>query len=1287
MELTASQLNVVQAERSNLLVSAAAGSGKTAVLTERIVQRILTGQLDVQHVLVVTFTEAAARHMREKIEEKLRSALLQERDPVYRQRIGQQLALLAGSAISTIHAFCLQVIYNFYHLAVDSSGQPLTEPGFTVQEQNESEALLRETLNDWLNEAYEAIDRGSFEDLFEPGSSVDVFYHLMDGFGNSRSDEPVRELMLSVYHYLRSLPDYPNLIRQHLDQLRAAANHFSESLYCQVIMDQLRLRLDRAMTVIPDLERRLAGTLQLLANKQRNEEAKAQFSAVLNALRTLYEKLPDGLKWDEVRAQINLMSELIVPANRAADSDEKRAFLEPFIESVSEAICFISGQCGTKKYSEHFLFDTRFTFNQSAAEIETEIQTMLPVIELFFQLVERLDERYTSRKRSAGVLDFSDFEHIALAILRQDEACQYYNTRFAEVYVDEYQDTSSIQETILQAVTRDNCLMVGDIKQSIYRFRHARPEIFQGKIEQFASGQGGRLLELNQNFRSVPGVLSAVNDVFAQLMSVGAGEIDYDEHHALVPYRKPLMNLEPAVQLLLVNRIAETDDEGQELTEQEQDDHVEDLSRDEREARVVVQAILQLHQDGRSWTEIAVLARTKSIIHTCREMAEAAGIPVASETGPSTFDLPVFQQLEALLQTLDNEHQDIPLAAFLRSGIAGVSLSLDQLAGIRLFGKEKNLDFFHEAVFAYQQKGPDATLRSQLSRCLNWLDTLRQREQILPLGELIEQIFTENGWINQVAAGPDGGHHVRVLRRFQTWTERYELNRRKGIFRLVQYLKNLRSLNQGDVPAESAAPAENAVRMMTIHGSKGLEFPIVLIPGLSRQLLGPDSKDCIVISEKMGIGFDFADPERRIRYPSRIKSAMMDELKASTQAEELRLLYVAMTRAMDRLFLIGSVNIEPEKESSRMLRLIEAARSYSSRSLPDHLVRSARSSLEWLILALARNPAVDLGFLGASAATGQTAPKPMGQSAVLGHYPDWSVTCVNHSDIRISEIWTVTADSSEQRSADQDRSEWLPPACTVDVLKKRILEPYRYDRAAQLPLKLTVSELKGRDMTDENDPDRSVAWQPATKPLRGIDQVLIRRQPEPDGQPLAGAELGTALHTVFRYLDFVAACSDPTAAEISRQVVQMVQTGLLSNDVLDDIQPFFKAMVLFVQSDLARSIVRAQLSIDGVMSQETPFTLMIPATEIYSEGAGVDAADQVLIQGMIDLWYRDENGITLIDFKSDDISGSPERIAAILKDRYSTQLSWYVRALEMAYNESVKRRVIWHIRSGLTVLV
>ncbi len=1488
---TPAQQAIIAAPVGNLLVSAAAGSGKTAVMTDRIVSRIVNQELEINQVLVMTFTEAAASQMREKIQRKLEAARTATTEARLRHYLTRQLRLLPGSSISTIHAFCLTVIRNFSHLAIGPDGSPLVEPGFAVDDGIEADLLCRQALDAELARRYEQIDLAADQ---LPAWTAD-FFRLVDSFGNSRSDEPLRELILRFFYFLRSMPDYLARIEDYWQDLTATAADFAASRQAGVLCKQAGLLLDRACAASPELLDLLDQGVPFVQQAKRNREIHAQMRAVLAVLSQIQAVLhaaasgpgsqpevPEGKAcvWDTIRELARSISDLKMPQGRKTDAPAKQLFLEIFRREVAEAVYCLTGKLGAAKYQAEFIFDTHYWFARPAAAIAADIGAMLPAIRQLFDLVLDLDPHYQALKREQGLIDFSDFEHLALHILRQPEAGVYYRQRFREIYIDEYQDTSSIQESLLQAIGQDNIFMVGDVKQSIYRFRHARPQIFMAKCALFSDPDRGKLYALNQNFRSVAGILGAVNEIFYQLMSPQAGEIDYDQDQALVPFRADEAAIVPVELLLVDTSLPAMDESGlnpadgavdRALADEVQGDLVQgDTARDDagegmpadrpasaesdegtvaepenemsagmagtsvpetdsleagwllsaselnqyqREALVVIARIRELLAAGRKPGDIVILSRSRAVGRVFSDALANAAIAVLEDSSGGFLDSPELKLMEALLMVMDNPRQDIPLAAVMRSPLCNGGFPADALYRIRLADRQAErqarqelaqagqmqagqiqtaqspdwpvqdgispddesetdgepspvtaaaayqIRHFHEAVWAYAENGPDDQLRAQVRSFLAWLEHWRDREQTLRVSEWLDLLFEETGYLSQVAASPNGAAKIRELRQFQEWASQYELHRRLGLFSFVRYIERLRERNVQTSPFGLEKENSSAIRVMTIHRSKGLEFPVVFLVGTHSNIAPRARRDPFLVSEKLGVGFDWIDPDRRLRYPTHLKFAMLEETRAASQAEEMRLLYVAMTRAKDQLFISAALKINPVKGLPRLARLLEQARRYPGLKLPAHRILGCRSYLEWIALALARHPAFNWSAVAPDLVAGYQLPAPSqgmwrlnlcSVADYLGPQDEGEQSASESGQISsVSPLSGEVLDQTGQpvmayqpvldRTSHVDNS--LSPGQALDTLLaagqtiapesvdgiwQNLFAAYRYDPAARLPVKLAVSEFKRREQAENqfgedqaitlsipqpapakpgkpSQPALSQADQPAqasrtataqadqplqpaqasrTVQLRGINLTLHNlRESMAGGKPdlHQGPALGSLLHRFLRQLDLPAAVHHPDAGEIRRQLDEMVQAAVFSQEEATVLQFHLADLTAFARSDLAAGMAAARNQPQGLY-REIPFTLALPVQDVYNLADGFAAEDQVLVQGIIDCWFCSPQGIILVDYKSDWIEGDDATCQQVLAARYSRQLDFYAQAIEAAVLQPVVQRLIWHIR-------
>ena len=1355
MQLTEAQQQIVEAPVSDLLVSAAAGSGKTAVMTERIVSRIVQGDLDISRVLVMTFTDAAARQMKEKIEQKLSHQRQQAIDPQTRQHLKSQQALLTGAAISTIHAFCLTVVKNFSHLAVDDEGRLMLEPGFATADASQADLLLQETLDDVLSARYLLLDT---QPPAERPWSED-FLRLVNSFSDSRSDRPLRGQLLKLFYYLRSLPDYPAQVAQFRRQIADNARNFDGSRQAEVLKSQLKLLVDRACSAIPELLALLDDGLELVRDKQNNSDRRAQFRQAFAVLLDVQQLLGSGSpSWDELVARSLAIGELKAPQNRQKAAPELRRFVALLREQVAEAIHCLTGQWNGDTYRDHFLFDTRFLFQQTAGEIEAELAAMEPVLNQLFDLTLELDTAYRQKKARHGLIDFADFEHFALQILRQPEAAAYYRNRFLEIYIDEYQDTSSIQGAVVAAIGRDNVFMVGDVKQSIYRFRHARPQLFISRAESYRHGAPAQLRTLSSNFRSVPGVLAAVNEVFAQLMSKAAGELDYDASQALQATR-PAPAPEPPVHLWLLSstdvtasgaaddsnlddREAEagspaapanlgpddTEREGQATDADEPawsslqslpgevgDDlpDLGDLTNYEREAQAVRGEIERLLAAGRNPADIVILARTRSLVRVFAQALAEAGVDALEETGQRLFDSPQLRLLVALLQVMDNPLQDVPLAAVLRSSLVAGGFPPADLLRIRIAARQAekgaspgalDLRFFHQAVRWYITEGPEDSLRRRLQDFWTWLEHWREREKTQKIGDWLNLLLESTGYLNQVAALPSGTERLREIRALVDWTYTFERTRQRGLFDLVRFIEKLQQSGLAESPFALEISTREAIRVMTIHRSKGLEFPVVFLVGLTARITPKEQRDAILFSENLGIGFDWIDPDLHQRHMTHLKLAMLAENKAAGLAEELRLLYVAMTRARDQLYLTALL---PGKIPEALVRRFNQASRQPGLALRPELVLSCTSYLDWLLVALARHPGIDLSRLlpaGDVDEPGYRLPEPSTAA--------WDVRVLAWQDL----LRPVTATGPVAGPAEPEAAELCRffsdhpavPEPLIAAAVARISAPYAYPAAARRPIKLSVSELKRLEQQEsqygeEQTLDLPTADSAAPTAVLGINFELrplqgSRESLQPALQPatqqaeqvvlLTGAELGTALHSYLRYLDLTAAraVAGQTPADdlavlenLKRQLEDLTAWGVLSDLESRSIASHLASVASFIRSDLARRMQQAAET--QHLYREMPFTLAVPAQGIWPLDQGFAADDQALVQGIIDGWFIEGSHAVLFDYKTDRLTGDPMTIRATLLKRYARQLGYYARAISQATRLPVTEHCIVHLPS------
>jgi ATP-dependent helicase/nuclease subunit A len=1287
MKPTSQQMQVMEAPCGNILVSAAAGSGKTTVMTARIVGRILSSGMDIRNILVMTFTDAAARSMREKIEQALRKELQDHKDPAIQRHLYRQILLLNQSNISTIHSFCLEVIRNFYYEATGPNSDPLVLPGFGIEDSAQAEILLSSVIDTVFENHYEQCDEDCNEELSR------AFWFLTDAFGSARSDQPLKELIRAFYAFLRSMPNYTDWIEKAHAQLCRDAEDIDRSAWYGKIRQGLSLRLQNAKEGALTLKEYLDCQPRLYKDYKKNEETLAQYRSFIGYLERMDLLTSDPeTGWDDFYRYFLTMPALPRLIARGDYVEEKAAISELVRKHFAELICYTTGQYSGKSAREHFLVNTACVFYGPKERIQSEIKQMLPGIGMLVQLIQEIDHLYAEQKRERNRIDFSDFEHLALLILQKKPVQEYYNKKFCEIYIDEYQDTSSIQESILAHIAANNCFMVGDVKQSIYRFRHAKPQIFLDKYKRYGCEDNirpeGTVYELNTNFRSGEEILDAVNEVFYQLMSEKVGEIEYDWRQALNAGTKEREGKPCSVELMLTDtagRRSSEDDadpknsETETETETETDPTDEDLSGYEAEAQTIALEIHRLLKEGEYTPgEIAILARTGPICNTCAEALKQLAIPAECEQGSTFMDRYELKVLEALLQICDNPMQDIPLVSVMLSPIPAERFLEEELLRIRI--KEKEQSYFFESARLYAENtsddDPDGPLKDKL---LRWFDQLRQWRQELTyrsISDWLAERFASSGLFAHASMASHSDSHVRAVEETLDWIRSIEDRRGLNLHELVDMMKDIREKNSGKSPYGIEESRSDAVKVMTLHKSKGLEFPVVFLAGSHRNISAGRSKEYLIYSEEAGIGFYHIRPDEQYRYAMPHYLAMKEEMLYADTAEEMRLLYVGMTRAMHRLYLTGAFNSSDASEGKGIAKWFDKARQYDQeKPLPPHVVLSAKTYLDWIGMAIARDPTVDPTQLGIA--------KYQGNPVIPGKPEDggvirWKISVHRCGDYS-KQIRKILSDDRKDLQEESDRMEEvinrydraLRQEDLVDAIQKKYFSEKPYPDASVTPFKISVSEIKRREQEQAQEGDQG--W------IRGINTTLHPMEDVPDA-PLEGTALGIAVHSALRYVTADCPGASPDYEKVSFFLENLAQSGRITVSEHRGLQDLIPDLTAYFQSDLAVKVDQAMRENQKSLYKEIPFTLKMEAARLYRK-QGYSEDDFVLVQGIIDCWYEDEGQAVLIDYKTDRLFGNDAMILQELQKRYGTQLSVYAEAIRRIRGLEVKNAIIWLIRA------
>ena len=1346
MNMTPQQQEVVRAKVGNMLVSAAAGSGKTSVMTERIAKRILSCELDVRRVLVMTFTEAASSNMQKKIEDRLNGALSVEEDPEQRRHIAEQLSFLPTAHISTIHSFCLDIIRNFGYDARTPDGGIAVEPGFSTIDPTRVKLIFREAVEDVLSSLYDqsyavletdspekqetvtsARDRSgkTVQPFAVTGDQIGKEQWYLDfnrmtlSLGGARDDSGLRDMIESFHSYLRSMPDYEKWIVEKLLEMKAASRDFEASRGARALMNDFRTALSLVRAVLPQLEEILPQVV-FVNDKNKNKVYIDYYAAQLRVIERLAAADQAGtLAWD-----LAVQEAALLPDGKGASKSSKgdNPLKEEFFElygSAMEILFYLTGKVSPKEAVKNFRTPARHLFGRSTKELGEDLSYMLPVAERLFEVLLLVDDRYSARKRAENGVDFSDYEHLALLLLSREDAGKYYREAFSEIYIDEYQDNSRIQDAIVSLFSNGNCFAVGDVKQSIYRFRHARPQLFLDRMQLYRDTDDGLLLELNRNFRSCPGILRFVNQVFSQILSHSSGEIDYDDTQMLFPGKETgeEAEAEPPVQMILLdltdtesgNRNGDSgsaseeesagrssDEEDAEAgsvsedTDESDDEDAKDLKKIEKESLAVIAKINELRQKyGTAWKDIAILARSNLEAAAYSGFLAAAGIPSEGGTGTEFLSNRELLLMENLMKLLDNFRQDIPLAAILHSDFPKASFTPEEMLRIELdaVSAGSTSQYYHEHLLYYASVAEDRPLARKVHAFLDWIGSLRSRAMYLKVSELIEHIYVETGIRERCGSLPDGAARVSALETFREWAGRYESGGHGGLYRFVSYLEDIRNKKESPDDFDTISQERDVVRCMTFHKSKGLEFRIVFVVGLEHAFRSEESRAKVLLSEKFGIGIDYIEPEAGYRYPTHGKIAVEREEQLAALAENMRVLYVAMTRAEERLFLVGCVSRKKDLSIGTSASLIRLARSEEETVLPAWLVQKAKSNLDLCLLALARNANLPLDVLLSEEDT------EAGSLPADGLKPAASLSSVSGStgDLEFvirpfKEYIGTIRPVPEETFTPEDSGEQISEPALAGPEEERLFRlqyagRYPHEDLTGIPAKITVSELKRRinesNWKDGEERDERTAGL-LTEDLRSVNMsVRPVRSGDEKTRTLTASETGTLLHSVFQYADFGSLRDKADSADVGRMIKELVSHRMIREKHVAYIEPYYDAILGFAASDLARRIVRAEKADGKGPFREIPFSISVPA------GKGGTS----LVQGMIDCWFIEDGEAVLIDYKSDQIPGDRNGKESVLRERYAVQLDYYAQAIEAASGLKVREKIIWLIRDSLSFLL
>ena len=1181
-DLTKEQQAVVDDRGGNLLVSAAAGSGKTRVLVERLMDYVKTGE-DIDRFLIITFTNAAAAELRDRIARGLNDLLAENpSDPHLRRNAN----LVYRTQISTIDAFCLEFLR-------ESGGSAGLDPDFRLCDDAEGKDLGAQAMETVLERRYETIDR-------DPG-----FRALVDALAGDRDDQTVEEVIFDIHRRIQSHPNPLGWLKERKADYTFAPGQMPEDTpWGKLLLEDTKELADYWLEELDKLREEISFDAPLEANYGPS------LDGTMVALKVLSIAAAEG--WEQTAACFPIPFPTLGRKKGADPVLKERA------KSLRDLCKKQMAAAGER-------------FSLSAAEAMDDLRAVGPAMCALLDVTAEYDGEFAALKRKRRLLDFSDAEHLTAALLSgpngQSQLAAEWSGRYTEIMVDEYQDTNAVQNVIFDALsTGDNLFMVGDVKQSIYRFRLADPTIFLDKYGRYAdyrvAEEGeGRTILLSRNFRSRPEVLEGTNFVFRNVMTAPVGEMDYTDAEALIPGREDFPSDDRyCVELDCVDLSALTDDPENGKT-----------PKDLVEARMAAGRIAELLKEGLpigdrpvKEEDIVILLRSPGpVLRYYTQALDEAGIRWQAEESGDFFETTEISVATSFLRIVDNPRQDVPLLAVLRSPV--YQFDPDRLAALRREGEGS----IYECVVSAAQNGDE-----ELARFLDDLSDLRARSGEESSHRLVWELYERTGLLAIFSALPGGERRRANLLALYDAARRFEGAGHKGLFRFLLHLSRMAE-NGLRVPVEEGGG--KGVRILSIHKSKGLEFPVVFLCGLERQFNDADAKSTILFHEKLGLGPKRLDRSRMLRYTTIARDAVALCLRRQMRAEELRLLYVAMTRAEHKLFLVAAVN-GPRGESLNTLALRAQC------PPPPRQMAQAGSMLPWVLTpALCRRDSEALW-------QGLEADRP---APPVTPGPRWEMRLVSGGDYESPLHRRQAAEEEVQRESSEG----------VERLVERFSWRYPHAGSVELPSKLTATQLKGREKDTEVSEHAE-----QTRPQAPTASVL-RRPVFEDVRELTAAERGTALHMAMQYLRYDRTDTrEQIREELERLEAERFLTPAQAAAVDAD------AIYTFFSSDLGRRLKTA-----GEAEREFKFSMLVPAKEYYGGVDGLEG-EEILLQGVVDCWFREENGtVTVVDFKTDRVT---EHTAGARAAEYRPQLEAYTNALSEIMGVPVKRKILWFFALG-----
>ena len=1178
---TSEQQKAIDKKNCNLLVAAAAGSGKTAVLVEKIVNLIESG-VNVDSLLVTTFTDAAAKKMKTEIGDEIKKRLMNNPSNVH---LSRQLMLLSLADICTIDSFCMKIVRSSFHL-LD------IDPDFKIADANESELLRMQAVSEVFAELYEEND--------------DAFYNLLDCYATQRGDESLEEVLLSLHNFARTIPDYKGWLEKCKSIYADFGGDIFDTPWGEVIKNNTKITLDGCIQCA-----KFAHDYAMQVDEMGSYVVPLGID--LGALREIRNALEKG-SFDDV-------AKLVREYKNASGGRAKPKTPDEVKEPVAENRAYIKNQMG--KLANDFYYE-------SEEGICTEILYTSAQVSALCDIARRIEERFFEIKNKRGVLDFADIEHLALEALTSvdedgnnapSQMAYELKHKYEMILIDEYQDSNELQETIFSRISRDdNIFMVGDLKQSIYRFRHTNPLLFKHKKDTYNDDEGiNQRVIMSKNFRSQKNIIDFVNFIMSQNASEVVGELDYDETEML-NFGADFADVgesDTSVEVHLIEGGGAEDES----------DENENVFGAEAEAVRVAKRILKLKSEGFcvfdkkeglrpvKYKDIVILMRSPSVdAEIFSQVLTSFGIPTFSDVGGGYFMSEEVELMLCLLSIIDNPLQDIKLLSVMRSVIGDFDDT--ELTDIRLCDNESDI---YGALCSCACN--DTPLGKKCDAFIKRIEEWRKRSLYMSVHELISYLYEDTLYYEFVGALPSGEQKRANLNLLIEYARAYEKTSFKGLFNFVSYAERVKGASRDFGAAKTLGENQDVVRIMSIHKSKGLEFGVVFVTRLAKKFNTRDLSNAVLVHGELGIGVDLIDIINRYKYPAFIKRTIKEKLRCELLSEELRVLYVALTRARDKLILTLAPNMRENKKKKWLL----GARGATKDALPLYYTSSASGLSDWIMGAMMRCDAL---------------------REYAGEYISYEGVCPDIRFFNSSEYLSIEFKEKDNEALCVHNDEM------TEMIEKKLGYEYPYKYAQKLATKLSVTEMK---RAINNDVDLQTARLDGEQM---IDMPLFLKE----SSNLSAAQKGSAMHFVMQNLDLMSALD---INGVKKQIEDMMERGIIDKKQAQSVSSV--KIAGFFESELGKRMISSQNTV-----REAPFEIEIEAEKI----AGDDACgEKILLQGIIDCYFYEGDKIILVDYKT-DFAHSDEDVRRI-KEKYELQLDLYARALEKITGKCVKEKNLY----------